>query len=57
MSSNYRTLAIFLCAALKVPLLYFVLELLGLTLLSVFMLGLQKARCREFARFLDQQVS
>lgn len=56
MSSNYRTLAIFVCAVLGVPLLYFLIELLVLTPLTLLLIRQQKSRSREFALLLDRQV-
>ncbi len=56
MSSNYRTIAIFVCAALKIPLLYFLIEILVLTPLTILMIRRQKTKCRAFSRFLNQQA-
>jgi len=56
MSSNYRTLLIFVCALLNQPLLYFFIELVILTPLTVFMVRQQKNRSRMFSLFLDQQT-
>jgi len=56
MSSNYRTLAIFVCTLTGVPLLYFVIELLVLTPLTLLLIRQQKSRSREFSRLLDRQV-
>lgn len=49
LSSNYRTLGIFLAALLKLPLLYFVFEIVGLTIVLLF---LQKAQRAQNAAFL-----
>lgn len=38
LSSNYRTLAIFICAFIRMPMLYFVLEIIGLSAI-LFLLG------------------
>jgi phosphatidylglycerophosphate synthase len=56
MSSNYRTIAIFLCAAFNIPLMYFLIELAVLTPLTMLMLRRQRSKCRAFSNFLDQQA-
>jgi len=56
MSSNYRTFAIFVCALMGVPLLYFLIELLVLTPLTLLLIRQQKSRSREFSLLLDRQV-
>ncbi len=52
MSANYRTVGIFACAMLKVPLLYFVLEIFALTPVMILLVARQRARCEAFLRFL-----
>ena len=52
MSANYRTVGIFACAALKVPLLYFVLEIFALSPAMVLLVARQRARCEAFLRDL-----
>jgi phosphatidylglycerophosphate synthase len=48
LSSNYRTLAIFICTFIRMPLLYFVFEIFGLSLI-LFILGRrQSARAASF---------
>ncbi len=48
LSSNCRTLAIFVCALLKAPLLYFLFELVGLSLVMAWLTYRQKALYAEF---------
>jgi len=55
MSSNYRTLAMFICAVFHAPLIYFFVEVLCLTPLSLLLVQWQKVKSKEFAFFLDQQ--
>jgi len=55
-SSNYRTFLIFLSAASGLPQLYFFIEILVLTPLTLLMIKQQKIKSREFSRFLDQQA-
>ncbi|MEJ2760586.1 MAG: CDP-alcohol phosphatidyltransferase family protein [Gammaproteobacteria bacterium] len=52
LSSNYRTAGIFACAILKIPLLYFVIEIVFLTLVTVILVTRQSARYEDFLRFL-----
>ena len=52
MSANYRTVGIFACAALKVPLLYFVLEIFALTPVLILLVARHRVRCEAFLRFL-----
>ena len=54
LSSNYRTLAIFIAALLKAPLLYFLFEIFGFSLILVLLLGAQKARYRQFLQGLGE---
>ncbi len=54
LSSNYRTLAIFIAALLKAPLLYFLFEIFGLSLVILVLLAGQKARYREFLHSLGE---
>lgn len=54
LSSNYRTLAIFIAALLKAPLLYFLFEIFGFSLILLILLGAQKARYRQFLQGLEE---
>ncbi len=56
LSSNNRTFLIFLSAALNIPQLYFFIELLVFTPLTMLMVRQQKIKSREFSHFLDQQA-
>jgi phosphatidylglycerophosphate synthase len=53
LGSNYRTLGIFLAALLKLPLLYFVFEIVGLTIMLLILLKVQKA---QNAAFLERAL-
>jgi len=55
LSSNYRTIAIFVLAALKVPLWYFLVELLLLSALTMLAARAQRAKRREFALWLNRR--
>jgi CDP-diacylglycerol--serine O-phosphatidyltransferase len=48
LSSNYRTLAIFLAALLQRPLLYFLFEIIGFSIILMILLTAQKARNAAF---------
>jgi phosphatidylglycerophosphate synthase len=54
LSSNYRTLAIFIAALLKAPLLYFLFEIFGFSLILIILLGAQKVRYRQFLQGLRE---
>ena len=51
LGANYRTLGIFLAAVLKLPLLYFIFEIVAL---SIILLFLQKAQKAQNAAFLKK---
>ena len=53
MSSNYRTLGIFLCALAKVPLYYFWFETIGFSVILIVLLARQSARYASFLKTLD----
>jgi phosphatidylglycerophosphate synthase len=48
LSSNYRTLGIFICAFLRVPLLYFVFEIFGFNLILFLLARRQSERADAF---------
>ena len=48
MSANYRTIAIFICAALKSPLYYFLFEIFALTIILAGLIYRQRARYLVF---------
>ncbi len=48
LSANTRTIAIFVCALLKAPMLYFFFEIIGLTLIYAVLAIRQRARTRKF---------
>jgi phosphatidylserine synthase len=52
LSSNYRTLGIFICALLHAPLYYFVFEIFGFSPILVVLLARQHARYVEFFKTL-----
>ena len=52
--ANYRTLGIFIGALLGLPLLYFLFEILGFTLLLLVLLRAQKAANAEFLRRIGE---
>ncbi len=54
LSANYRTLGIFLAALLKLPMLYFLFEIAGFSLILVLLLQAQKARNAEFLKQMEQ---
>ncbi len=54
LSSNYRTLAIFIAALLKAPLLYFLFEVFGFSLILILLLAAQKTRYRQFLQGLGK---
>ncbi len=57
MSSNYRTIAIFLFCLFGAPLGYFVFEILGLTAASMVLLLAQRRRQERFIAMLDVNAS
>jgi phosphatidylglycerophosphate synthase len=52
LSSNYRTLAIFVCALIGFPLIYFLLEISALNLVLLMLLRRQRALCERFLQEL-----
>ncbi len=48
LSSNYRTLGIFICALLRLPLLYFVFEIFGFSIILVILARRQASRAAGF---------
>jgi phosphatidylglycerophosphate synthase len=54
LSANYRTLGIFIAAALKMPLFYFLFDVFGLSLILVILLAAQKTRYRQFLQSLGE---
>ena len=54
LSSNYRTLAIFIAALVKTPLLYFLFEIFGFSLILILLLAAQKRRYRQFLQGLGE---
>lgn len=52
LSSNYRTLGIFICALLQAPLYYFAFEIFGFNLILVVLLAQQRARYEQFFKTL-----
>jgi phosphatidylglycerophosphate synthase len=54
LSSNYRTLAIFIAALLKLPLLYFLFEIFGFSSILIVLLAGQQTRYRQFLQSLDE---
>jgi CDP-diacylglycerol--serine O-phosphatidyltransferase len=54
LSSNYRTLAIFIAALLKAPLLYFLFEIFGFSLILILLLAQQKRRYWQFLQALGE---
>jgi CDP-diacylglycerol---serine O-phosphatidyltransferase len=54
LSSNYRTLAIFIAVLLKAPLWYFLFEIFGFNLILFRLLAAQKARYRQFLQGLGE---
>jgi phosphatidylglycerophosphate synthase len=52
LSSNYRTLAIFLCALAKAPLVYFSFEVIGFNAILAILLARQSARRKRFLQSL-----
>lgn len=53
MSSNYRTLGIFICALAKVPLFYFAFEIVGFSLIMILLRSALPARHALFFRSLE----
>jgi hypothetical protein len=53
LSSNYRTLGIFLCALAKAPLVYFWFEIIGFSAILAILLARQSARCARFLHSLQ----
>lgn len=54
LSANYRTLGLFIAAVLKAPLLYFMFEIFGFSLILVLLLAAQKTRYRQFLQGLGE---
>ncbi len=52
LSANTRTIGIFVCALLKMPLLYFVFEIVGFSLILVILTARQRVRLAAFVRGL-----
>ena len=52
LSSNYRTLGIFICALLQAPLYYFAFEIFGFSLILIVLLARQRARYERFFKTL-----
>ena len=57
LSSNYRTLGLFLCAAFKVPALYFGLEIVGLSAILVLLSVAQRLRYARFLRTIEAECA
>ena len=57
MCANYRTLGIFTCAVLHVPIVFFLIELVVLAPLTLLLVQQQKSKSQEFSRLLDQRVA
>lgn len=55
LSSNYHTLAIFVCALLKAPQYYFWFTLIGFSAMLVWLVHQQSERCKSFLHMLDAQ--
>jgi CDP-diacylglycerol--serine O-phosphatidyltransferase len=55
LSSNYRTLSIFLAALLKLPLLYFSFEIIGFSIIMLILLKAQTAQNAAFLRRLERR--
>ena len=53
LSSNTRTLAIFVCALIKLPMLYFGFEIAGFSLILLLLSWRQQARARAFTATLS----
>ena len=53
LSSNYRTLGIFICALLRVPLLYFVFEIFGFSVILILLARRQTSRAAGFIAELN----
>ena len=56
MSSNYRTLGIFLCAVLGAPQVYFWFEIVGFSAISATLLATRRRRYRVFFESLKPQA-
>jgi hypothetical protein len=54
LSSNYRTLGIFIAALLKRPLLFFAFEIIGFSIILLVLLSAQKAQNAAFLKRLEQ---
>lgn len=54
LSANYRTLGIFLAVLLKAPLVYFLFEIFGFSLILVLLLKVQEARNTAFLQRVTQ---
>lgn len=53
MSANYRTIGIFVCAALGAPLAYFWFEIVGLSAIAILLLALRRRQYRAFFASLE----
>ncbi|MBS0273134.1 MAG: CDP-alcohol phosphatidyltransferase family protein [Proteobacteria bacterium] len=53
LSANYRTIGIFICAALSVPQYYFLFEIFGFSAILAILLSRQSARYKRFLRELE----
>lgn len=53
LSANYRTIGIFICAALSVPQYYFLFEIFGFSAILVILLSRQSARYVQFLQDLQ----
>ncbi len=53
MSSNYRTLTIFICALLQMPMLFFVFEIFGFSLILFILARQQASRAAQFMAELN----
>ena len=56
LSANYRTYGIFLCCLIKRPEVYFIIEVVGLSLVHVTLVRLQYSANRKFVTSQDQQA-
>ncbi|MBB2155129.1 CDP-alcohol phosphatidyltransferase family protein [Gluconacetobacter diazotrophicus] len=56
LSANYRTIGIFLCVFLGVPMAYFYFEIIGLTLVLLLLLARQRACDRAILAELDSMA-
>ena len=54
LSANYRTLGIFICTSLRIPLFYFLFEIVGFSLILALLTYWQRARYASFITYLDE---